>query len=1531
MTFSKNLLAAMAVTMAGMSTVTAQTQADFVPYKEIDMRLPSVPLLVNNPFFSIWSNYDALNEGPTRHWCEKEKAIDGILLVDGTAYRFMGPGRDVILNPIAGMTVDGVHWSGKVNYNKQNGTNWTRTDFNDNSWATQTAAWGSGGEYPNCVNSWTGDNKDLYVRREINLTADDLAKDLWVQFSHDDVCEIYLDGQRIASTGETWLQGEKRQIPASVKNSLQPGKHILAGHCHNTTGGSYFDFGIYANAKEGADAQMARQNNVNVTATNSFYNFTCGPVDLDLVFTSPLLIDDPDVLSTPINFISYQVTSTDGAEHDVKVYIATTAQMTVDDMSHKTETQIVTENGVKYLKAGAQDNRPLHTSGDLVSIDWGYLYIPAVNGGEIAIANQADGEAQFINTGKVPASLGGVTVSTNQSEMPLMIYVKDLGKTKQNSSFMMIGYDEVFDMEYMKKQYKAYYARNGKTIFEAFDDFTKNYASLMQRCRDLDKMIYDDGLAAGNVKYAEQLSGVYRHAMAAHKCFQDDKGNMLYFSKENKSNGCVNTMDLTYPSSPLYLLYNPELMKGMVISILDYALSDARKNANCAAHDLGQYPLANGQVYGDSMPLEETANTLILCAAISKATGDASWLRPYASTLSKWAQYCQDNGQNPGNQLCTDDFKGPSEQNTNLSIKAITALSAYADLAEMGNFATARTIANYRQKAKDMGLIWEATGRAGDHYKMGFADGNDTWSQKYNLLWDKMYGYDNFPPYVYDREIAWYLKHNPKYGTPLDGRDNSAKSDWLMWTAALAGNDLATFVVFSDKHWDYINETTSRIPLSDWYDCSTGRSMNFSARSVIAGLWAKVLMDRELAKLPPVSTAWEPKGNHIKTRWAADVDPDNVLPEYPRPLMQRNEWVNLNGLWDYAIAPATSGVTDAIFTGDRILVPFAIESSLSGVCMPLEPGNAIWYKKVIEVPAEWAGRNVILHIGAADYEATVYANGTSARQQLVNHKGGHTSFDADLTSRIQDGKVTVYIKVVDTTDENAQPVGKQRRYPAGNGDIFYTSTSGIWQTVWMEPVEKSYIADVRTTPNLDDSNFKFDVSLKGTISGNVKVSLYEGDNEIASVTEPAASVTSLTIPVSNPKLWSPESPSLYGVKVTYDNGTTTDEIDSYAAMRKIGYRKVTEGPEAGHWRLTLNNKDYFQFGPLDQGYWPDGIMTAPTDEALAYDLEKTKEWGFNMVRKHMKVEPARWYYHCDRLGLLVWQDMPSQYNTDEGDWTVHTWYRDHVCNIPGSNAANIEKNFKAEWKEILDQHYSNPCIVVWTPFNERWGQFKTSEIVNYTQEIDNTRIVNPASGGNHYKFAEGSNTLVDEHTYAQPLEVFTGIADSNRPFVLGEYGGLGYNSPGHRWYETNSQTYNTYTTKNAITDAYVKLANQIEKQAMGIDNNGNSTPFCWGAAVYTQTTDVETEVNGIMTYDREVVKFDEKKIRDAAMKLRKLYGNDPTDREHLDLSAVEVVPFVDGAGAVRYYDLMGISHSAPVPGINIMILPDGTAKKILVK
>lgn len=1478
----------------------SQTAEDFQPYRATELRLPSVPLLVNDPYFSIWSNYDNLNGGPTRHWCEQEKAIDGLLRVDGVTYRFMGAERENLLKPIAPLTVDGEGWSGKVNYKRQNNLNWTAAGFNDSGWATEPAAWGTVGEYPNVNTPWTGDNKDIYVRRKVNLTAEDLEKDLWAVFSHDDVFDLYINGVSLASTGETWRQGEMARLTAAHKEALKVGENILAAHCHNTNGGSYVDFGLYENILDTSTPILqARQNYVDVMATSSYYNFTCGPVTLDVVFTAPMLIDDPDLISTPINYISYQVKSDDGQKHDVQFYLSTTAQLTVNEMNQPTISEIVTEKGVKYLKAGSEEQKVLGRSGDLISIDWGYLYIPAING-DIAMGSAETTESDFVKTGKLPASVSGTVRSTSRSNMPVLAFCKDLGKVKEARNFMMIGYDEVFDMQYMGVNYKAYYARNGKTIFDAFGEFKRDYSSIMKRCRDLDKMIYDDALAAGNEKYAEQLAGNYRLVMAAHKLFQDNTGKMLYFSKENKSNGCVNTVDLTYPESPLYLMYNPELQKGMILSILDYALSDARKGKNCAAHDLGQYPLANGQVYGDSMPLEESANILILADAICRITGDGEWLKPYRSVLKTWADYCRAEGQNPGNQLCTDDFKGSSEQNTNLSVKAILAVAAYADLIPYIG-ANTRDIEKFNKYAKDMALLWEADARDGDHYRMEFHKPG-TWSQKYNLVWDKMWGLGLFPYEVLDREMNYYLTKQGKYGLPLDCRDLQTKSDWILWTAAMAP-DTDTFLKFADRHYDYINETPSRIPLSDYYMVDSGRSCNFSARSVIGGLWMKVLMDKYAPKTQ--QTDWAPRGNHIKTRWAAQVDPECPLPEYPRPLMQRSDWKNLNGLWDYAIADinAAPGEFD-----NKILVPFAIESSLSGVMRPLEPGKALWYKKEIEIPSEWKGKKVLLHFGAVDYQADVYVGGTSGRNRAGSHIGGHTSFTIDLTNRINDGKATVYVKVIDNTDPGAQPVGKQRRYPVGGGDINYTSTSGIWQTVWMEPVENTYISDIRTTPDIDNGTLTFDVALTGSPSGNVKVVVKDGDNIVASKSAAASSFNNIQVAIPSAKLWSPKSPFLYDVEVTYSDNKNNDKVDSYAAMRKISYGKDSEG----HMRLKLNNQDLFQFGPLDQGYWPDGIMTAPTDEALRYDLEKTKEWGFNMVRKHMKVEPARWYWHCDSLGLLVWQDMPSTFRTDEGDWNTGGWYRDHNC----TQDPTLEKNFKAEWKEIIDQHYSNPCIVVWTPFNERWGQFKTGEIVAYTQQLDPTRLVNPASGGNHYKLGEG--TFVDQHTYDQPIVAWEGIFDPTRPYALGEYGGLGRNMPGNRWYERDSQTYNTYPNEKAITDGYVKLIGQIRNIALGNGRPGEKPAYC--AAVYTQTTDVETEVNGIMTYDREIVKLDENRIREAAETLTGLFGADDSS---------VAVPFVEGTGATIYYDTLGRRHNAPVPGINIILNSDGSAQKLL--
>ncbi len=1469
--------------------------SDFVPYKTSELRPPSVPLLINDPFFSIWSNYDSLNDGPTRHWSEHEKALNGILRVDGTAYRFMGPQRASVLVPIAGMTVDGTEWSGRVSYTPTTGTAWAQPGFDDSSWSTEQAAWGTKGEYPNVKNSWTGENKDIYVRRTVSVTADDLKKNLAIQYSHDDVFELYINGKRVVSTGLTWRQGEVANLSDTQKSWLHEGENVIAAHCHNTTGGSYVDFGLYENRLQSTDAmELARQNSCDVMATSTYYNFTCGPVNLDLVFTAPMLIDDPDLISTPINFISYQVKSADGRKHDVQFYLSASPQFTVNEMTQPTQSSIVTENGVRYLKSGSEEQNYCGRTGDLITIDWGYLYIPAING-EIAIANPLDAERSFVETGKLPESAKGTVRSTSHVTMPSLAFANDLGNITEARDYMLIGYDEVYDMEYMHKKYKAYYARDGKTIFQAFDEFNRDYSSLMKRCRELDKKIYDDALAAGNVKYAEMLAANYRLVMGAHKLFRDDKGHMLYFSKENKSGGFVNTVDLTYPECPIYLLYNPELQKGMMLSILDYALTPERRGKNCAAHDLGIYPQANGMHYGDSMPLEESANMIILANAICRLTGDGEWLKPYAKVLRTWAEFCRDNGQNPGNQLCTDDFKGPSEQNTNLSLKAITAVAAYAELAKYIGDDKADSFAG---TAKNMALLWEADARDGDHYRMEFHRPG-TWSQKYNLVWDRMWGYNNFPAEIVDREVNFYLNHQQKYGLPLDSRDMQTKSDWIFWTASLAP-DTDTFLRFSDRHWDYMNETTSRIPLSDFYLADRGTSCNFSGRSVIGGLWIKVLKDRIQPK--PSQTAWEPKGNHIKTRWTYDVDSECPLPEYPRPLMVRKDWVNLNGLWDYAI---TDGAAPSEYEG-KILVPYPIESSLSGVMRPLEPGKTLWYKREITIPSSWKGKRVLINFGAVDYDAEVYVNGTTGRQRVASHTGGHTAFSADITSKLTDGKATIYVKVVDSTDERNQPVGKQRRYPNGGGDIFYTSTSGIWQTVWLEPVESTYAESVRITPDVDNSTITFAPEVNDGTGATVTVRLLDGDNVVASKSAPAGE--DIVLDVAGAKLWSPDSPFLYNVEVEIQkNGKTVDAFDSYAAMRKIGYAKN----ENGYWRLQLNNKDLFQFGPLDQGYWPDGLLTAPTDEALRYDVEKTKEWGFNMIRKHMKTEPARWYRHCDELGILVWQDMPSTFRSDEG-WTTHTWYPEHNC----SQDATVEKRYRNEWKEIIDQLYSYPCIVVWTPFNECWGQFKTADIVAYTQSLDNTRLVNPASGGNHYRLGEG--TIVDQHTYDQPIRVFEGIFDPSRPLVLGEYGGLGRNIVGHRWFERDAQTYNTYASERAITDAFDRLAGQVRDLAEGYETEAGKISY--GAAVYTQTTDVETEVNGLMTYDREIVKFNENRLRSIVGKVTGVYGTSGVE---------DVVAETTVAGDTIYYNINGLSSSRPFSGFNIVKESDGSTHKMM--
>lgn len=577
---------------------------------------------------------------------------------------------------------------------------------------------------------------------------------------------------------------------------------------------------------------------------------------------------------------------------------------------------------------------------------------------------------------------------------------------------------------------------------------------------------------------------------------------------------------------------------------------------------------------------------------------------------------------------------------------------------------------------------------------------------------------------------------------------------------------------------------------------------------------------------------WKPVEGRISTQWSEQVNPDNVLPEYPRPIMERTEWKNLNGLWDYAIIEKGKH-SPSVFDG-KILVPFAVESSLSGVAKTVGAEKELVYRRSFDVPSSWKGKKVLLHFGAVDWKTDVWVNDV----KVGSHTGGFTPFSFDITEALQGKNNTLLVKVWDPTDKGYQPRGKQVSRPEG---IWYTPVTGIWQTVWLEPVSESYIQDLRITPDIDNSLLSLKALVKDATSKDlVEVKVFDGQQLVAQGKSINGECVQVAMP-ENAKLWSPESPFLYTLKVSLkQNGKLVDEVSSYAAMRKYSSKRDANGIV----RLELNNKPLFQFGPLDQGWWPDGLYTAPTDEALLYDIQKTKDFGFNMIRKHIKVEPARWYTYCDKLGIIVWQDMPS------GDRNPEWQNRKYFEGTEMKRSAESEACYRKEWKEIMDALYSYPCIGTWIPFNEAWGQFKTPEIVEWTKQYDPTRLVNPASGGNHYTCGD----MLDLHNYPAP-ELY--LYDAQRATVLGEYGGIGWVVQGHIWEPDRNWGYIQFNSSKEVTDEYVKYAEKLY----------DLIPRGFSAAVYTQTTDVEVEVNGLMTYDRKVIKLDEKRVCEINRKL----------------------------------------------------------------
>ena len=599
---------------------------------------------------------------------------------------------------------------------------------------------------------------------------------------------------------------------------------------------------------------------------------------------------------------------------------------------------------------------------------------------------------------------------------------------------------------------------------------------------------------------------------------------------------------------------------------------------------------------------------------------------------------------------------------------------------------------------------------------------------------------------------------------------------------------------------------------------------------------------------------WAPVGNNIKTEWASKIDPSNPLPEYPRPQMVRKNWVNLNGLWNYAVTEASA---ESFKSEGRILVPYAVESSLSGVGRRITKNDALWYERSFSIPKDWEGKNVLLHFGAVDWQAEVYVND----QQVGEHRGGYDPFSFDITPYLKkSGKQTVKVKVQDATDNGFQPRGKQCIINTG---IWYTPVSGIWQTVWLEPVAPAHIENYYVVSDVDKSTMTIEVDANTSEGDVVKVAVLEGGQGY-SAENPSSKVIAearvqngkAEIKIDNMKTWSHDSPYLYGVRLTVTrDGKVVDTVEGYTAMRKISIVK-DKSLNAYH-RMALNNDPLFQFGPLDQGWWPDGLYTAPTDEALKFDVAKTKELGFNMIRKHIKVEPARWYYWCDVYGMLVWQDMPciadhsrKQFPARDKEvvevsaakWSHDSFLGGTYCDIP----LEWKSNFYREWTNIINAFKNFQCIVVWVPFNESWGQFDTPAVVKMTRELDPTRLVNPASGGN-FDFscgAEGYGDIIDVHHYPCPAMNFF---DRKFVNVLGEYGGIGLPVEGHTWNIDRKWGYGG--TKKDSEEVMTIYEQYLDMLKVFVSTG------C-AAAVYTQTTDVEGEVNGLMTYDRKVIKVD---------------------------------------------------------------------------
>lgn len=786
-----------------------------------DLRAPAYPLITVHPDVSIWAVNDTLSAQAPRFFDrERDFPLVGAIRVDGVVYRFLGDEK-LPLMPLAPISYEET-WKGKYTFIAPE-LNWQHPHFDDSQWKTGAAAFGTG-DQRNVKTLWP--SHDIWVRREITLDKKLIADSkLYLRYSHDDVFQLFINGIPLVSTGYEWKNGVEVLIPDSIAKTMTEGKATIAAHCENRTGGALIDFGIYAEPKKQSYLDnIAIQESVDVQATQTHYTFQCGGVTLKLCFTAPQLMDDLELLSRPVNYISYQIASLDSKEHNAEIYFELASKKAFG----AGQVEINKESSLLLLKMGNNEQK-LWSDRDGFAPAWGYFYL----GSEKRNTSYAIGDAITIR--EEFAIKGNLSPSNTTSSNLYVAITQSLNTSGKAKGHLLVGFDGLYTIEYFGENLRPYWNREeDHPIEEEMLQAHNEKDKVLTKASRFDHQLMVDALLAGGKEYAELCALAYRQAITPFQLSEAPNGDLLFFTKE------VGPVDAYYPAASIFLRYNPKLMEAILNPIFDYSES-GRWTKPYPAHDLGGYPVVNGQTHGGNMPIEEAGNMLILTATITSIENDASYAKKHWEVLSQWAGYLLRNGMDTGTQPCTDNFAGPCPHNANLSIKGILGLASYSYLAGIsGQPALAQA---YKKIVSKRAMEWEKKASSGTHYRIALAQDNDsTWSQKYNLVWDNTLGLNVFPDSISQKETAFYLTKLNKYGLPLDSKHEYAKTDWSIWAASLTKDREAFRKLIKPLH-RFMHETPDRVPMSDLIHTEKNTREAFAARPVVGGIYIKMLQE----------------------------------------------------------------------------------------------------------------------------------------------------------------------------------------------------------------------------------------------------------------------------------------------------------------------------------------------------------------------------------------------------------------------------------------------------------------------------------------------------------------------------------------------------------------------------------------------------------------------------------------------------------------------------------------------------------------